>query len=127
MERPYFAYAINTKLQRKAKDPATNQKVKGAAKMSQITLPSRTVAFIEEGTPAEKPPMSIMPQGDGEPKSAGRSFVERYGGVGVVTFIDGHAETFSAKELITTAGRLIWLAGETPRVVWCRTPEEDPN
>ncbi len=119
-EKPFFAFALNTKLQRK--DSAT--KLKGTAKLAQITNPGRTVAFMEEGVPGEKKAMPIQPAYEGEPKTAGRSFVERYGGQGVVTFLDGHAETFAAKDLLTPAGRLV--VPQT-NIIWTRTPEEDPN
>lgn len=120
LDRPFFAFAINTKLQRKDK----TSKVKAKAKISQIVNPSRTVAFLEEGLPGEPKAMAIQPAYEGEPKSAGRSFVERYGGKGVVTFMDGHAEDMEAKSLLTITGRLNF---PQTNVVWTRTPEEDPN
>ena len=125
--KPFFAFAINTKLQ--SKDKVT--KLKSKAKLSQITHPSRTVAFLEEGIPGEPKAMAIQPAYEGEPKSAGRSFVERYGGHGVITFLDGHAENLAAKDLLTSTGLLKVPAefkppGETA-IVWRRTPEEDPN
>ncbi len=127
LERPFFAYGINTKLQRKEAAAEGAPKVKGTAKLSQITMPARTVAFSEGGIPGEPKAMAIQPAYEGEPKTAGRSFVERYGGQGVVTFLDGHAEAFAAKDLLSSAGLLIWNTGEVPRVIWCRTPEENPN
>jgi len=117
--QPLFAFAINTKLQRK---DASGSKQK--AKLSQITHPSRTVAFLEEGLPGEPKALAVQSKYDGSPKSAGRSFVERYGGQGVITFIDGHAESLSAKDLLTETGRLIY---PQTNIVWTRTPEEDPN
>ena len=120
LDKPLFAFAINTKLQRK--DKVT--KLKGKAKFSQITNPARTVAFLEEGLPLEHKAMVVQSDYAGEPKSAGRSFVERYGGQGVITFLDGHAETFAVKDLLTPAGLLPF---PQTKVVWTRTPEEDPN
>ena len=125
LAKPYFAFAINTKLQRKTEDPTTGVKTKGKAKLSQITNPARTVAFLEEGIPGETQAMPrIQPAFEGEPKTGGRSFVERYGGQGVVTFIDGHAESFATKDLITPNGKFFF---PQTNVVWTRTPEEDPN
>lgn len=125
LAKPYFAFAINTKLQRKTEDPTTGVKTKGKARLSQITNPARTVAFLEEGIPGETQAMPrIQPSFEGEPKTGGRSFVERYGGQGVVTFIDGHAESFATKDLITPNGKFFF---PQTNVVWTRTPEEDPN
>lgn len=117
--RPLFAFAMNTKLQRKDE---SGQKSK--AKLSQITLPSRTVAFLEEGLPGEPKASPVQPKYEGECKSAGRSFVERYGGQGIVTFLDGHAESLTVKDLLTETGKLIF---PQTNIVWTRTPEEDPN
>ena len=132
--KPYFAFAINTKLQRVA-DKESKEKV--AAKLSHITLPSRTVAFLEVGMPLEQSlqPKDItdLPSYDGgDPKASARSFVGRYGEQGVITFLDGHAETFAVKDLVNSNGQITWdenkvKAGELPRVIWCRTPEENPN
>jgi prepilin-type processing-associated H-X9-DG protein len=119
LARPMFAFAINTKLQRK---DSGGSKMK--AKLSQITNPSRTVAFLEEGLPGEPKAAAVQPKYEGECKSAGRSFVERYGGQGVITFVDGHAESVSVKELLTETGRLIF---PQTNIIWTRTPEEDPN
>ena len=79
---------------------------------------------MEEGIPGEPKAMAIQPAYEGEPKTAGRSFVERYGGQGVVTFLDGHAEGFATKDILTPAGKLPF---PQTNIVWTRSPEEDPN
>jgi prepilin-type N-terminal cleavage/methylation domain-containing protein/prepilin-type processing-associated H-X9-DG protein len=117
--RPLFAFAINTKLQRK---DASGNKVR--AKLSQIALPARTVAFLEEGLPGEAKASPVQAKYEGDCKSAGRSFVERYNGQGVITFLDGHAESVSVKDLLTETGRLFY---PQTNIVWTRTPDEDPN
>lgn len=117
--RPLFAFAINTKLQRKDQSGT-----KAKAKQSQITLPARTVAFLEEGIPGEPKASEVQPKYEGACKSAGRSFVERYGGQGVVTFLDGHVESLGVKDLLTETGLLIF---PQTNIVWTRTPEENPN
>ncbi len=119
LARPLFAFAINTKLQRKDQN-----KVKGRAKLSQIAQPARTVAFLEEGLPGEKKASPVQPKYEGESKSAGRSFAARYAGQGVVTFLDGHAETLGVKDLLTDYGGLIF---PQTTIIWTRTPEENPN
>ena len=117
--QPMFAFAINTKLQRKDQ---SNQKIK--AKQSQITNPARTLAFLEGGLPGEHKASKVQPKYEGECKSGGRSFVERYGSQGVVTFLDGHAESVSVKDLLTETGLLIF---PQTNFIWTRTPEENPN
>ncbi len=137
LDRPFFAFAINTKLQRKDKV----SKTKGTAKLSQITMPARTVAFLEEGLPGppgqlekgEPKGMAIQPAYEGECKTSGRSFVERYGGQGVITFLDGHAESWETKKILTSTG--LFILPDKNNLIWTRTwsgvvpppPEEDPN
>ena len=133
LAKPFFAFAVNTKLQRKSKG-------QGKARLSQITNPARTVAFLEEGLPPEGPPlgqkaMSVQSDYAGEPKAAGRSFPERYDGQGVITFLDGHAENHAAKDFLNARGLLTappecTAAGAPPEktsIIWTRNPEEDPN
>ncbi len=124
---PYFAFALNTKLQRKTEDKETKAKTKGTAKLSQIPMPSRTVAFLEAGMKGEERPLPTQPKYNNDPKAGPRSFVQRYGDQGMLAFLDGHVDNFSVKDLLTETGKISWTAGEVPRVIWCRTPEEDPN
>jgi prepilin-type N-terminal cleavage/methylation domain-containing protein len=119
--RPLFAIAINTKLQRR--DDAGNK----GAKLTQITQPARTVIFLEQGIKGEPKASPTQPAYDGTPKGSARSFVARYGGQGVLAFLDGHSESVEAKDVLTETGRIIWTAGQVPDIIWCRTPEEDPN
>lgn len=118
--RPLFAIAINTKLQRK--DEAGK---KAPLKIGSITIPSRTAIFLEQGLPGEKDiSLKTQPKYDGSPKGSAKSFVGRYAGTGVIAFVDGHIDTFEAKDLLTDAGHFPFPPTD---VVWCRTPEEDPN
>ena len=131
VQKPLFAFAINTKLQRKDKGTG----VKNSAKLSQINMPARTVAFLEEGIFAGEPKaMAIQSDYVGECKTSAHSFVERYGGQGILTFLDGHAESWEAKKLLTLTGRII--LPDQNNVIWTRTwsgvlsplpPSEDPN
>jgi len=75
--------------------------------------------------PGETRPSAIQWPYSGDSKSAGRSFVERYNGKGVITFIDGHAETVETKTLLNAAGQLI--LPDKNNIYWTRAPEEDPN
>jgi len=117
---PLFAIAINTKLERK--DPSTKEKL--PIKLSAVTSPTKTVAFLEQGLPKEKKAMAQQPKYDGSCKGSAKSFVARYGGKGVLTFVDGHADTFEGKDILTETGGFPF---PQINVVWTKTPEEDPN
>jgi prepilin-type N-terminal cleavage/methylation domain-containing protein len=120
---PLFAIAINTKIQRK-----NSEGVKEPVKLSQITVPQRTVMFLEQGIRGETKASPTQPKYDGTCKGSAKSFVTRYAGKGVLTFMDGHAETFTADELLTETGKIIYHGpGQPADIIWCRTPEEDPN
>jgi hypothetical protein len=46
----------------------------------------------------------------------------------VLTFCDGHADpTVEIKDILTETGRILWTPGQMPDIIWCRTPDEDPN
>jgi prepilin-type N-terminal cleavage/methylation domain-containing protein/prepilin-type processing-associated H-X9-DG protein len=120
LERPLFAIAMNSRLQRKDKDG-----IKSDMRIGQIVAPSRTVLLFEQGLKGEKKSNGGA-QGayDGAPKGTARSFVARYNGQGVVAFVDGHAELFKPSDLLTETGRLPFPQND---VVWTLDPEKDPN
>jgi prepilin-type N-terminal cleavage/methylation domain-containing protein len=124
LRQPLFAIAINTKLQRK--DPDTGKKA--ALKLAQIVAPSKTALFLEQGLPGEKKDGGTDIQRksnyDGAPKGSAKSFVGRYGGKGFVLFVDGRIDEFTPDELLTETGSFPF---PPTNVIWCRTPEEDPN
>jgi prepilin-type N-terminal cleavage/methylation domain-containing protein len=125
MRQPLYAIAVNTKLQRKDQDGK-----KPAVKLAQIISPARTALFLEQGLPGEKKDGGTATQQksnyDGAPKGSAKSFVGRYGGKGFVVFVDGHAEEFSPGDLLTETGGFPWPVTSSD-VIWCRTPDEDPN
>jgi prepilin-type N-terminal cleavage/methylation domain-containing protein len=128
LRQPYFAIAINTKLQRK--DPDTGKKP--ALKLAQITVPSKTALFIEQGLPDEKKEggLAVQRKGnyDGSPKGSPKSFVGRYGGTGFVIMVDGRVEEFKPDELLDEVGGIPFPPEKSPAgLIWCKTPEEDPN
>lgn len=128
LRQPLFAIAINTKLQRK--DPDTGKKA--ALKTAQIISPTRTALFLDQGLPGEKKEGGLAIQQksnyDGSPKGSAKSFVGRYGGKGFIVFVDGHAEEFAADDLLTETGSFPFPPNTgAGGVIWCRTPEEDPN
>ncbi|MEA3209086.1 MAG: hypothetical protein QOE70_2143 [Chthoniobacter sp.] len=116
---PLFALAINSKLQRKDIEGR-----KTPVKLSEIKNPARTVLFLEQGIHGEPKAMAQQPKYDGSPKGSARSFVARYGGQGILTFCDGHAETVSATDLLTETGKIPFPQTD---LIWTRTAEEDPN
>lgn len=124
LRQPLFAIAVNTKLQRK--DPDTGKKP--ALKAAQIISASKTALFIEQGLPNEKKDggtdLQRKSNYDGAPKGSAKSFVGRYGGKGFIVFVDGHVEEFTPEELLSETGSFPF---PPTNVIWCRTPEEDPN
>lgn len=117
---PLFAIAINTKLQRKSE---TGDKT---ARLSQITNPARTVLFLEQGIKGEEKAMAQQPKYDGSPKGSAKSFVARYNGFGVVTFVDGHAEVIEGKDILEENGQFKFPL-QPGDVIWCKSIEENPN
>jgi len=118
--KPLFAIGINNKLQRKTdgKKPPT--------KRAQITNPARTPLFLEQGLPSEKKsaPMQSNKDFDGAPKASAHSMPGRYGGKGIIGFVDGHAEEWYPKDLLTETNMFPFPPQD---VIWMKTPEEDPN
>jgi type II secretory pathway pseudopilin PulG len=121
LARPTFAIAINTKLQRK-----DEKGEKPPVKLSQITNPSRTVLFLEQGLPKEKKASAQQPKYDGSPNGSAKSFVARYRGAGVVTFVDGHADLVEGKDILEAYGNP-WPPLHPGDIIWSKTPEENPN
>jgi len=128
MSRPYFAIAINGRLQRKDKDGK-----KRDLRMGSITMPGRTVIFVEQGLPGETRAHETISKNDydGAPKGNAKSFVARYSNKGIIGFLDGHAEEVSAKDLLTPTGDMIWSAEQAATdpsaILWVADPKEDPN
>ena len=123
MSEPLFAIAFNTKLQRKDAEGRDT-----VLRMTDITVPSRTVLFMEKGLPKEDRAMAQMTKKDydGASKGSAKSFVTRYGGKGWLLFADGRADLYEGKDVLTETGRLPFPISGVD-VIWTRTPEEDPN
>ncbi|MEP4078803.1 type II secretion system protein [Haloferula sp.] len=117
--KPYFAMAMNSRLQRKDDDG-----VKLRGRLSQIRSASRTVAFFEAGMPGDEKSVPGQRGFDASPKGNARAFVGRYNGKGMVVFVDGHVEQYTASDLITTAGDIKF---PQTSVVWTNDPDDDPN
>lgn len=119
--QPLFAIAINTKLQRKN---AEGQK--GLLKYAQITNPTKTVLFLEQGLPNESKTLGMGTQKkfDGSCKGSAKSFIGRYGGQGVLCFVDGHVELHHPQDLLNETGRFPF---PPEGIIWTKSPEEDPN
>lgn len=121
LREPLFAIAFNTKLQRRDENGK-----KKPTKQSDITNPSRTVIFLEQGLPDEPRTLSVQTKKDydGSCKGSAKSFVGRYGGQGALLFADGHVEMVDARSLLTETGTFPFPQGN---VIWTCTPEENPN
>jgi type II secretory pathway pseudopilin PulG len=119
LRKPFFAVAMNSRLQRKSEDG-----VKKPGLYVNIKEPSRTVIFLERGLPDEKKSMGVLGPYDGDPKANPRAFVARYNQKGILIFADGHAELHPASDLITTSGLIPF---PQTGLVWTNDPAEDPN
>jgi prepilin-type processing-associated H-X9-DG protein len=121
IQEPMFAFSMNGKLQGEDRDGRPVQ-----PKFSDITNPSRTIAFFEGGLKNEKRTLENQSDKDydGSAKGSAKSFVGRYSGQGAIGFFDGHAELVDAKEILNGNGQI-----PTPQstFIWTAKPEEDPN
>lgn len=117
--KPYFAMAMNSRLQRK--DDA-GVKIRGT--LASILAPQRTVVFLERGMPGDKKTNPGQRGFDAGAKANPRAFAARWNGKGLVIFADGHVEMYAVSDLIGNGGQI-----KVPQtdVVWTRDPDEDPN
>ncbi len=133
--KPLFAIAINTKLHRNVKPEGSKSKkdaTKSEVRLSSIKNPARTVMFIEQGLPNEAKAHETISKGDydGSCKGSAKSFVARYGGKGVISFVDGHVEEVAGKDLLDSSGQIIWdsaNANISSAFIWTSDPAENPN
>jgi type II secretory pathway pseudopilin PulG len=119
LERPVFAVAMNSRLQRKDATGA-----KADHRVAQVAHASSTALFFEQGLKDEKKSYGAQGSYDGAPKGTARSFVGRYNGHGVVCFLDGHAKLYKATDLLTETGALPFPQND---VIWTLDPAADPN
>lgn len=118
-KKPYFAIAMNSRLQRKGDDGYKDQEV-----ISTIQDPVRTVVFLERGLPDDKKVSKAQRGFNGKPKANPRAFAARHNQKGVLLFFDGHTEVRAVSELIDRTGRIHY---PQDRVVWTIDPRDDPN
>lgn len=122
LAEPVFAFAMNSRIQRKrSSDPAA---AKPDVRLSNFKDHSRTVAFLECGIRGEKKALAAQPKYDGSPKANGRAFVTRYGGKGIISFMDGHAGLFKARDVLDQTGQIIYPQTD---IIWTPDPLENPN
>jgi len=128
MARPYFAIAINGRLQRKDKDGK-----KAEVRMNNIVNPSNTVIFLEQGLPGEPKAHETISKNayDGAPKGNAKSFVARYTGKGLIAFVGGNVREVAGKELLSDTGDILWnpeqATTDQSAIVWTTDPKDDPN
>jgi prepilin-type processing-associated H-X9-DG protein len=120
LTQPYFAIAMNSRLQRT--DDDTEEKEQGS--LSSIIDPVKTVIFLERGMPGDKKTSRAQRGFDAGPKANARAFAGRHNEKGILLFADGHIEVRSVTDLITSAGKIHF---PQDRVIWTRDPDEDPN
>jgi type II secretory pathway pseudopilin PulG len=128
MGRPYFAIAINGKLQRKDKDGK-----KPELRLNNIVNPNNTVIFLEQGLPGEPKAHETISKSsyDGAPKGNAKSFVARYTGKGLIAFVGGNVREVAGKEILNERGDILWNADQAATdpsaIVWTPDPKDDPN
>ncbi len=117
--KPYFAIAMNSRLQRK-----NDEGIKIRGRLVNIQNPVQTVIFLERGMPGDKKTNPGQRGFDARPKANPRSFVARYNGKGLLIFADGHIEVFAVSDLISSSGNI-----KVPQmdVIWTNDPDDDPN
>ena len=119
LSKPYFAVAMNSRLQRKDEDG-----VKAQGALASILDPVRTVAFLERGMPGDKKVNKAQGGFSAGPKANARAFAARHNQKGILVFIDGHAEVRPVSDLIERGGSIIY---PQLKVVWTPDPDDDPN
>lgn len=116
---PFFAIAINTKLQTRGKNDE-----KPPVKLAQLMNASKTVLFLEQGLPTEKRAHPTQKKYDGSCKGSAKSFVARYGDQGALCFVDGHVEMVDAKDILTETGAFPF---PPEGIIWSVNADVDPN
>ncbi|MGH7952422.1 MAG: prepilin-type N-terminal cleavage/methylation domain-containing protein [Limisphaerales bacterium] len=90
----YFSIAMNSKLE---------QGSDLTIKVETIKQPSATVLFLENLLPDD---LMVDPKQAttdlGQPSSSANRFSDRHGGVGNITFVDGHAQGFKGSRVVQT-------------------------
>jgi prepilin-type N-terminal cleavage/methylation domain-containing protein len=128
MARPYFAIAINGKIQKKDKDGK-----KPELRLNNIVNPNNTVIFLEQGLPGEPKAHPTMSKSnyDGAPKGNAKSFVARYTGKGLIAFVGGNVREVAGKDLLEPNGQIIWspeaATTDPSTIIWTPDPKQDPN
>jgi prepilin-type N-terminal cleavage/methylation domain-containing protein/prepilin-type processing-associated H-X9-DG protein len=119
LSKPYFAVAMNSRLQRKDEEGIKEQ---GA--LASIINPVRTVAFLERGMPGDEKVNKAQTGFSAGPKANPRAFAARHNQRGILVFVDGHAEVRPVSDLIDRGGQIKYPQDD---VVWTADPDEDPN
>lgn len=117
--QPYFAIAMNSRLQRKDDDEYKAQQSLGS-----IQDPVRTVIFLERGMPGDKKSIPAQRGFDAGPKANARAFAARHNQKGILLFADGHTEVRRVTDLITPSGMIIY---PQERIIWTADPTDNPN
>lgn len=128
LAQPYFAIAINGRIQRKNKDGKKDE-----VHLNNFVSPNNTVIFLEQGLPGEPKahPTTSKTAYDGAPKGNAKSFVARYTGKGLIGFVGGNVREVAAKEILASTGDILWdkdmATTNQSAILWTTDPKDDPN
>lgn len=120
---PVFSMSMNSKL---IQSPLRTIGV------TAVQRPSDTVIFLENRLPAETTVVPTPPSTTttlGQASSYASRWVARHERRGNLIFIDGHAGTFSVKDVVDTAPGANFGKAKFPQreIVWTPDPSTDPN
>lgn len=119
LSKPYFAFGMNSRLQRKSEDG-----IKQQGTIAAILKPASTVVFLERGLPKDKKVSKIQGGFDAGAKANPRAFAARHNQKGILLFADGHTEVHALSDLVDKSGRIIF---PQDNIVWTPDPDQDPN
>ena len=119
LKKPYFAFGMNSRLQRKAEDGSKQQ-----GTIASVLEPSRTVAFQERGVTKKEQTSKLQGGFDGAPKANAKNFAARHNQKGLILFLDGSVRAYAFSELVDNTGRTIF---PQENLIWTPNPEKNPN
>ena len=114
---PQFAVAFNSKLETSG---YTN------VSLQMIQAPTETVLYLETGVLGEKP-LTGQKAYTAQPYSYASRAAARYGGKMILTFCDGHADAFTATDIVSSSGKAYFPPKDNASVYWSEQTSVNPG